>query len=270
MPSPFPGMDPYLESPKFWRDAHQSLIYCCRRALNIALPAEFVARIDERLYVEGSARDIIPDIAILPRSTTDQRASNGGVAVLAPPQTEAADAPDTVVDYPEEVAESFIVVTPARQPDHIVTAIEILSPKNKQFGAGRQSYQRKQQEFFESGVHLLEIDLLRGGAHTVAVSQERLQARYGNWDYVVCLSRANRRYEYDVWRVNLRDHLPRILVPLQDGSPDIPLDLQVAFNQTYDDGAFDRSLDYRSTPVPPLSDEDTAWANAVLQTKGMI
>lgn len=265
MPSPFPGMDPYMESPRFWRGVHQSLIYCCNRALNRTLPKELVARIDERLYIEGSERGIVPDISVLPRALSVSKISKGGIAVLDVPQAESADIPDTVLDYPEEVTESFITITPARQPDHIVTAIEVLSPKNKQPGAGRQSYQRKQSEFFESGVHLLEIDLLRGGVHTVAVSQSRLQARYGRWDYLACLSRANRRYEYDVWRMTLRDRLPRVLIPLQDGYPDISLDLQEAFDQTYEEGAFARSLDYNSDPIPPLTGEDVAWAVALLQ-----
>jgi hypothetical protein len=269
MPSPFPGINPYLESARFWRDVHQSLIYCCRRALNRTLPAEFVARIDERLYVEGSER-AIPDVAVIPRIVADSTPSNGGVAVSSRPQTDVADVPDTVLDYPEEITESFITITPARKPEHIITAIEILSPKNKQMGAGRRSYQQKQYEFFESGVHLLEIDLLRGGAHTVAVSQERLQVRYGSWDYLICLSRADRRFEYDVWRLTLRDHLPRVLIPLQEGYSDIALDLQQALDQTYDEGAFDRSLDYRSSPPRPFSDEDSVWANTLLQAKGMI
>ncbi len=269
MPSPFPGMDPYLESSRFWRGVHQSFIYCCNRALNKALPSEFVARMDERLYIEGPERVIVPDVAVLPRADSVPAVQAGGTAVLSRPQIDTADIPDTVFDYPEEITESFITITPARQPDHIITAIEVLSPKNKQSGAGRRSYQQKQYDFFESGVHLLEIDLLRGGAHTVAVSQERLRARYGTWDYLICLSRADRRFEYDVWRLTLRDRLPRVLIPLLEGYPDVTLDLQEALDRTYEEGAFDRSLNYRTTPVPPLIEDDSVWADSLLQAKGL-
>lgn len=34
MPSPFPGMDPYLESPDLWPDVHLELIRDIRAALN--------------------------------------------------------------------------------------------------------------------------------------------------------------------------------------------------------------------------------------------
>ena len=38
MPSPFPGMDPYLEDPAFWRDFHATFIFCWREAVAAALP----------------------------------------------------------------------------------------------------------------------------------------------------------------------------------------------------------------------------------------
>jgi Protein of unknown function (DUF4058) len=38
MPSPFPGMDPYLESPRYWQDFHGSFITYAREALQSQLP----------------------------------------------------------------------------------------------------------------------------------------------------------------------------------------------------------------------------------------
>lgn len=32
MPSPFPGMDPYLEAPDVWQDLHTTLIVAIRAA----------------------------------------------------------------------------------------------------------------------------------------------------------------------------------------------------------------------------------------------
>ena len=48
MPSPFPGMDPYLESPDYWRDVHSSFLVEVRVALNATLPPGFVARVEKR------------------------------------------------------------------------------------------------------------------------------------------------------------------------------------------------------------------------------
>jgi hypothetical protein len=38
MPSPFPGMDPYLETPALWSDLHARFITYWRDALNDCLP----------------------------------------------------------------------------------------------------------------------------------------------------------------------------------------------------------------------------------------
>lgn len=43
MPSPFPGMDPYLEHPARWPGVHQRLMTYIADTLNIALPPHYVA-----------------------------------------------------------------------------------------------------------------------------------------------------------------------------------------------------------------------------------
>ncbi len=50
MPSPFPGMDPSLESPTLWPDAHHGLISHIQKALNPALRPRYVARVELRVY----------------------------------------------------------------------------------------------------------------------------------------------------------------------------------------------------------------------------
>lgn len=51
MPSPFPGMDPYLESPTLWPDVHHGLISESQAALNPNLRPRYVARVELRVYV---------------------------------------------------------------------------------------------------------------------------------------------------------------------------------------------------------------------------
>jgi hypothetical protein len=79
MPSPFPGMDPYLEDPGFWVDVHLSLICESQARLNAELRPKYYARIDERVYltvreeihdtflkvVERESRDVVTVIEIL-------------------------------------------------------------------------------------------------------------------------------------------------------------------------------------------------------------
>src|SRR5205085_206715 len=51
MPSPFPGMDPYLEDAVLWPGLHAQLIASARAALNAVLSTDYVANTGERLYV---------------------------------------------------------------------------------------------------------------------------------------------------------------------------------------------------------------------------
>ena len=50
MPSPFPGMDPYLEDPALWPDVHHELICITRELLLAQLPPKYFVQIDERHY----------------------------------------------------------------------------------------------------------------------------------------------------------------------------------------------------------------------------
>src|SRR5688500_12437353 len=65
MPSPFPGMDPYLEDPIGWPDIHQGFITTMRAELNRVLPPQYRARMGERLYVVQPDRSIFPDAMVL-------------------------------------------------------------------------------------------------------------------------------------------------------------------------------------------------------------
>jgi hypothetical protein len=51
MPSPFPGMDPYLEQSGAWGDFHHEFISCLRGSLASRLPGSYDARIEERVTV---------------------------------------------------------------------------------------------------------------------------------------------------------------------------------------------------------------------------
>lgn len=90
-----------------------------------------------------------------------------------------------------------------------------------------------------------------------------------HYDYLVCLNRSDRRNECQVWLSTVRVPLPRIAVPLDVGIPDVILDLQIVFDRFYDAGFYQRRLDYTEEPMPPLSQEDTIWADALLRAKGL-
>ncbi len=266
MPSPFPGMDPYLEHSVLWPGVHQRLITYIADTLNAVLPPRYVASIGERVYVIQAERSIYPDIALFayPPVQPSPEPNVVGITVAA------SDPPWVLTVKSEEIREVYIEILSVADQSRVVTVIEVLSPSNKIAGSeGRQVYLTKQQELLSCPTHLIEIDLLRGGEHTVAVPREMLLRR--EWDYLVCLHRGgqvedsrNGGERYEVWGIPLRQRLPRIHVPLQAGDPEVVLDLQAAFNRCYDEGAYARRLDYRGEPPTPLGGEDAQWADALL------
>ena len=260
MPSPFPGMDPYLEDPAHWRGVHAALIVGCYESLNATLPEGFVARIEERLYLAIPGERYYPDVSV---ETIDSR-SAGGLATLAPPLI-AIDAPIQVAASLQEIRQRFVEVIALDGSERVVTAIEVLSPTNKTPGDGREEYLRKQTRYLKSDTHLLEIDLLRAGRHTVAASESELKAKRPAWSYVVSLHRAGSGLRCDAWTRTVREPLPAVPVPLAPEFPDATLPLQAIFDRLYDAGPFRRSLDYRREPTPPLSEDDALWAESLFR-----
>src|SRR5437870_5558976 len=51
IPSPFPGMDPFIEG-RMWRDFHHELLSVIRELIAPRLVPRYVTRIEERVYVE--------------------------------------------------------------------------------------------------------------------------------------------------------------------------------------------------------------------------
>jgi hypothetical protein len=166
-----------------------------------------------------------------------------------------------------EPVEGYVEIRPLAQHDHVITVVEVLSPGNKLAGSkNRKRYLNQQDERLQSPTNLIEIDLLRGGEHTIAAPRELLP-RGGAWDYLACIRRGGKKSYFEVWPILLRERLPCIPVPLADGDPDVVLNLQELFDQCYDRGGFEITLDYRHAPPIPLSAKDKAWAHALLRKR---
>jgi hypothetical protein len=263
MPSPFPGMDPYLEDPMRWPSVHQLLISHIGMSLNRLIPPGYVAAFGERVFVAGPDREIDPDVFLKGSlRTEDKAAPSRGTAA-----TTVGDPPWVIAVTDDEVVESFIEIRAVAELQRLVTVIEVLSPRNKTSGSeGRQLYRRKQREILASDTHLLELDLLRSGQHTVAAPRDALLRR-GPYHYLVSLSRGNQRHECEVWGIPLSSPLPRVRVPLTGSDPDMILDLQTVWRQVYEAGAFERVLDYTPPPRVPLCGSDAQWADELLHRR---
>jgi hypothetical protein len=259
-------MDPYLEDPAGWTEVHQRLITTLSTELNRLLPPQYVARMGERVYVAQSSRSIYPDSMVLERPAAAPVLSQGagGTAVMV-----ASDPPWIVTVLPAEAREVFVEIYSLRGEHRLITVIEVLSPTNKAAGTeGGRLYLTKQREVLASQTHLIEIDLLQHGEHTVAPPVDDLLQR-GDWHYLVSLHRGGQVERFEVWPISLRQRLPRIHVPLADEDPDVVLDLQAVLDRCHDEGAYSRALDYRQDPPVPLSREDTEWTDALLRERGL-
>lgn len=262
MPSPFPGMDPFLERPSMWLSAHTLLIAGLIRALNRTLPSTYFARPNERVYVVDEEDRRIYSDSIVIRDPGEVQTENGATS------TAIADPPLLLVPTPEEVIETFVEVIRADGNERIVTTIEILSPRNKTKGhKGRTKYLQKQQELLASKSHLIEIDLLRNGPHTVAAPASWLN-QHRPWHYVVSLHRGAGNGRFEAWVASIRNRLPRIHVPLDPGDPPTILDLQAVLAECYADGRFEQQINYsRPLPPPPFIQADQEWIEELLRTR---
>ena len=257
----FPGMDPYLENPKRWSDVHAAFIVYLREVLHPLIRPRYIASIEQRVFVEGPDRQVVPDVH-LTRHRPEAHASSA-VAVL-----EEEDVAVEVVIPSLEIRETYIALLDRESGDRIVTVIELVSPTNKYAGPGRVSYQGKQAEVLASDAHLVEIDLLRNGPHVLAVAEWASRGR-GDYDYLIGVNRAmGDRSRYSIYPRILRHRLPRVRIPLAGDDPDAVLDLQAVLAMTYERGGYRDRLDYSRPCVPPLFREDQEWADGLIRAAG--
>jgi hypothetical protein len=275
-------MDPYLEAPDIWPDFHDALANEMRGVLNQTLPPPYYARLEMRPEIgvvnqdEGTQykRRIVPDVSVAhpPGSEGKQDA----VAVLEGPRT--AISPSLEITVPSEQGQHTIVeIRDPRRGHRLVTLIEIVSPSCKHPGADRRAYQQKHREVYNSDANLIELDLLRGGdrvLHNLHV-ESAIAALEPPPDYLVLVNRAWQRaggqVSYQIFAIGLRELLPCIPVPLREGEPEVPLDLQYVVNRAYDSGPYRRgAVNYGQPPEPPLREADVGWAAEHLHEQGSI
>ena len=257
MPSPFPGMNPYLENPDLWSGVHGRLIVAIANFLSPQLRPKYFVAIEERIYETiGDDRLLvdIPDVVVQRSQINTVPTSN--ISVATPTKQ-----PKTVkVPTSEVVKERYLEVRKVATKE-AVTALEILSPKNKRTGEGRKAYETKRNRVLKSATHLIEIDLLRTG-EAMPILGNTIQSNYR-----ILVSRSELRPQADLYDFNLKDIIPTFALPLQAFDNEPLIDLQALLNELYDQASYDLVIDYSQEPIPALSQSDAAWANALLREK---
>jgi hypothetical protein len=253
MPSPFPGMDPYLEDPRLWPDVHARLITTIAETLLAAIRPAYFVQVEERVYLgewtDPGVAVYVPDLQITPteRFSTGR---GGGATVI--------DDPILIAHEPVEVHESYLEVKDARSRE-VITVIEVLSPSNKTPGSlSRKLYLEKRDAILATPTQFVEIDLLRGGQRTpVGGPMPRC-------DYLASASVRSDKPRTKVWPMKLNDRLKTIGIPLKEGDPDAALDLQAVLNTVYDRAGYELVVDYKQPCDPPLTPEQAAWAEVMV------
>ena len=263
MPSPFPGMDPYLEQSAYWSSFHSRLIMGLADAIESVLQAEYYVEVETRTYLSDNNDTVlvgIPDAAVLsssseqPTSTTPNKQVASTTAVLTQPQR-------VTLPIPEEIQERYLEIRDIGR-DQVITVIEVLSPKNKRSGVGRTVYETKRTQILASLTHLIEIDFLRSGSPMMIQGQPPEKA------YSILVSRSHQRPIADFYGFNLQDAIPSFLLPLKPGIPEPIIDTQAIFNGIYDRARYGSRIDYSQQPPPPqLSDTDQQWLTQLQSTR---
>jgi hypothetical protein len=259
MPSPFPGMNPYLEHEDAWHNFHTMFPTAAVIQLTPLVGTGYYLKTDENVYIhelpEGERRLLgRPDVFVGQRQTGPTAGSLAvGGTLTAAPQRLRLPAVDV-----ERVP--FVEIRDRRN-HRLVTVIELLSPANKKPGGDRLMYESKRAALLARPTHFVEIDLLRGWRRMPPAEQ-------GAGDYGVLVSRSQDRPAVDWYSIGLREPIPTILIPLEPDTPPVPFDLQAVIHGLYDGCGYDRFM-YETEPDPLLKPEDAAWARGVLAGVGI-
>lgn len=135
MPSPFPGMDPFLEDEKLWPSFQHQLVNCLYQILLPGLVDRYRARVGQRHYA------------------TEQALFTSVVR--------------------EEHHEEYIEIR-QRTDGRLITLVDVVSPANKTTTAGRQTYLDKRREGRSANSNLVEIDLVLQGQPMLEYSRDGL------------------------------------------------------------------------------------------------
>lgn len=262
MPTPFPGMDPYLERPGIWKQVHTGLIIDIQKFLTGLLRPKYQVAIEQRTYVSLLGTSNLagePDVLVVgtpgkrPNGVSTPRlrtvTTPGALAVAEAPAIYVVDLP-----MPEEITERWLEVRDVVTGDAI-TVIEILSPSNKL--EDRQRYERKRRKILGSMTHLIEIDLLRIGKPMT------MRGEIPASHYRILVSRSEQRPQAEVLLFTVRTPIPAVRVPLQRGDNEPPLPLNQILHSLYEQAGYDLFINYSEAPVPPFEGEDAQWVSDV-------
>ena len=262
MPVLFPGMNPYLEHPDLWPEVHQRFVQALADLLEQQIPTRYDVAVRKRIYRMSAEDELVVGQTeplhgpLAQPSIAKGTATNGSaVAVRSQPIP-------VYVPVPQEVREDYIEIC---EPDagEVVTVIEVLTPKKKRAGRGRELYEQHRESILGSPAHFVEIDLLRGWEPLSVYGPD------GDSDYRILVSRNEMRPKAELYAWVVNDPIPLFSLPLMRSQEGLVIDLKQALDKACERSGYDLIIDYQKAPLPPLRREETYWLEKFLQQFGL-
>ena len=253
MPSPFPGMNPYLEQSDAWQDFHMRYVPALADAVTALVRPHFIVKVGEHFFIHEPPAEhrLLVGYADVSLSSPDHGAKHqAAMGTITSP---------VMARLPSVEFEKHLFLERLDREDRdLVAVLEMLSPTNKKAGADREQYLAKRANLLRSNAHFIEIDLLRGWKRMPI--EEATEC-----DYSIMVSRVEDRPCVNYWPIGLRDPLPTIPIPLRPPHANAELNLQAVLQGVYDRAGYADYI-YRKTPYPPLDPEDAAWAASLISS----
>jgi hypothetical protein len=251
MPSPFPGMNPYLEQEDSWQDFHQRFLSTIAEMLGQKIGSEYIVKLEAHIFVHELSAEERRFVGRADVGLSHSGPSSGNTATATLPAPFQLTLPSVDFErYP------YIEIRD-RQRRSLITVLEMLSPSNKKPGHDRDGYVGERRWLLYGPVNFVELDLLRLGQRLPLPEEIPL------CDYCILVRKAMEGLKVGIWPLQLRDPLPTIPIPLRHPAPDISLNLQEALHRVYDAARYQNYI-YTGSPEPPLNTEDAAWAKTLV------
>jgi hypothetical protein len=237
----FPGVNPILNSllqqpDGAWDSFHARFIGELAATLDVHLPAGYYAVEEKSLQILHTPdlpfQRTRPDVTIYQTTPALNPLKPAGAAT----PTLSLPIVDTL---PEDEIYSAVVIYFAeggQVPGIPITRLEVLSAGNMPFGGHHESYMSKRRLTLQSGVNLVEIDLLHQSPPCLPILPNYAQHESDAYPYWILVSRPQPNLITgftDVYGVGVLDRLPWVAVPLQLEQT-LTVDLQAIYNATFE------------------------------------
>ncbi len=260
MPDIFPGMNPYLEHPDLWPEIHPQLITVLANFLQQEVSDRYRVLIRKRVY-RVSGEDCLV-VGQLSNDVPHKNSGGNGTSYYSQQQPIP-----TYIAVPQTVKEDYIEIVDCHV-GRTVTIIEVLTPRKKRPGRGRENYEQRCEAILGSDTHFVEIDLLRGWEPISAYAPS-------NIDYRVLVSRSDQRPKADLYAWQVDAPIPLLKLPLSCHCNDTgaqaycTVDLKWVLDEACVESAYKLPIDYERAPIPPLPPETNRWLTTLLERSGL-